>query len=143
MKKIQKVKEIKKIKEAKGITLVALVITIILLLILAGITISALSGDNGILKSATEAKDETEIAKGKEELIMYFSEEKIEVIGGQIDLNEYLNYIEDKGVPTKEEDGKSYAEVDGKIYEVTIDNGNLNVEYVKDGEITEENFETE
>ena len=31
----------------KGITLIALVITIIVLLILAGVTISALSGDNG------------------------------------------------------------------------------------------------
>ena len=36
----------------KGITLVALVITIIVLLILAGVTILALSGDNGILNRA-------------------------------------------------------------------------------------------
>lgn len=43
----------------KGITLVALVITIIILLILAGISISALSGDNGLLKRAMEARDET------------------------------------------------------------------------------------
>ena len=34
----------------KGITLVALVITIIVLLILAGVTILALSGDNGIIE---------------------------------------------------------------------------------------------
>ena len=40
----------------RGITLIALVITIIVLLILAGVTINALSGDNGILKRATEAK---------------------------------------------------------------------------------------
>ena len=39
-----------KIKSNKGITLIALVITIIVLLILAGVTIAALSGDNGILK---------------------------------------------------------------------------------------------
>ncbi len=43
-------------RNARGITLIALVITIIVLLILAGVTISALSGDNGILKRATEAK---------------------------------------------------------------------------------------
>ena len=43
----------------KGITLIALVITIIVLLILAGVTIAALSGDNGILKRATEAKEQT------------------------------------------------------------------------------------
>ena len=46
-------------KRNKGITLIALVITIIVLLILAGVTIAALSGDNGILKRATEAKEQT------------------------------------------------------------------------------------
>ena len=45
-----------KIKKETGITLIALVITVIVLLILAGVTIAALSGDNGILKRATEAK---------------------------------------------------------------------------------------
>ena len=49
-----------------GITLIALVISIIILLILAGITISALSGDNGILKRATEAKEKNIIGKVKE-----------------------------------------------------------------------------
>ena len=46
-------------KGNKGITLIALVITIIVLLILAGVTIAALSGDNGILRRATEAKEQT------------------------------------------------------------------------------------
>ena len=44
----------------KGITLIALVITIIVLLILAGISISMLSGDNSILKRATDSKKNTE-----------------------------------------------------------------------------------
>ena len=48
-----------KTKGNKGITLIALVITIIVLLILAGVTIAALSGDNGILKRAAEAKEQT------------------------------------------------------------------------------------
>ena len=34
----------------KGITLIALVVTIIVLLILAGVSISMLTGENGILK---------------------------------------------------------------------------------------------
>ena len=47
-------------KEAqKGITLIALVITIIVLLILAGISIAMLSGDNGILNRAVQAKEAT------------------------------------------------------------------------------------
>ena len=47
----------------RGITLIALVITIIILLILAAVTIAALSGDNGILKNAASAKQETEKAE--------------------------------------------------------------------------------
>ena len=43
----------------KGITLIALVVTIIVLLILAGISISMLTGQNGILNRATEAKEST------------------------------------------------------------------------------------
>ena len=40
-----------------GITLIALVITIIVLLILAGVTIATLTGDNGILTKAQNAKE--------------------------------------------------------------------------------------
>ena len=43
-------------KNNKGITLIALVITIIVLLILAGITIAMLTGDNGLLTKANDAK---------------------------------------------------------------------------------------
>ena len=46
-------------KNNKGITLIALVITIIVLLILAGISIAMLTGDNGILTQAGNAKTET------------------------------------------------------------------------------------
>ena len=52
-----------KFKENKGITLIALVVTIIVLLILAGISINALAGQNGILKRTTKAAAETEIAE--------------------------------------------------------------------------------
>lgn len=48
----------KKIQKEKGITLIALVITIIVLLILAGVAISMLSGENGILQQAANAKQE-------------------------------------------------------------------------------------
>ena len=50
----------------KGITLLVLVITIIVLLILAGITAGALTGENGIINNAKNAKEETEIANEKE-----------------------------------------------------------------------------
>ena len=64
--KNQKKKE--KISNMRGITLIALVITIIVLLILAGITIAALSGNNGILINTTKSKEETEIANEKEQI---------------------------------------------------------------------------
>ena len=55
-----------KILQEKGITLIALVVTIIVLLILAGISISMLTGNNGILTRAQEAKNKTEEAEKEE-----------------------------------------------------------------------------
>ena len=46
----------------KGITLIALVVTIIVLLILAGVSIAMLTGENGILKNAKTAQENS--AKG-------------------------------------------------------------------------------
>ena len=57
-----------KIKSTKGITLISLVVTIIILLILAGISIATLTGDNGLLNKANDAKIATEIASIKEEI---------------------------------------------------------------------------
>lgn len=61
---------------SKGITLIALVITIIVLLILAGVTINTLLGDNGIMKKASSASEETKRTQAFEEL-------KIKVMGVQ------------------------------------------------------------
>ena len=46
-------------KNNKGITLLALVITIIIIIILAGITINAVVGDNGLIYQARSSKDMT------------------------------------------------------------------------------------
>ena len=61
---------IHKLKKNKGITLIALVVTIIVLLILAGISISMLTGQNGILNRAQEAKNKTQVANEKEAVNM-------------------------------------------------------------------------
>lgn len=50
----------------KGITLIALVITIIVLLILAGVSITMLTGENGILNQANKAKEDTRAAEIEE-----------------------------------------------------------------------------
>ena len=61
-----------KTKEAKtrnrGVTLIALVVTIVVLLILAGVAISMLSGDDGIIINAQKANEEND--KGREQEIV-------------------------------------------------------------------------
>lgn len=53
-------------KKEKGITLVALVITIIVLLILAGVTISLVVSDNGVINKAKDAKTNMGNAQNRE-----------------------------------------------------------------------------
>ena len=53
-------------KKEKGITLVALSVTIIILIILAGITIRALFGQNGLIEKAKRARDDTAESTQKE-----------------------------------------------------------------------------
>lgn len=60
------IKKHKKIKKNSGITLIALVITIIVLIILAGVSITMISGQDGILTRAGKAKEATEKAKEDE-----------------------------------------------------------------------------
>ena len=52
--------------KTSGITLIALVVTIVVLLILASISIGVLTGENGIIKQAIEAKEGTEISEERE-----------------------------------------------------------------------------
>ena len=66
------------LKNSKGITLIALVITIVVLLILASVSIAMLTGDNGILKKANEAKQQTEYKNAEEKV-------KIAVMGSRAD----------------------------------------------------------
>lgn len=55
-------------KNTNGITLVALMVTIIILLLLAGISISMLTGENGLLTKTKEAKEKHMIASAREKL---------------------------------------------------------------------------
>ena len=85
-----------KLKESKGITLIALVITIIVLLILAGVTIATLTGDNGILGKANDAKTQTEQAKADENL-------KIAIAGsygtdGKLNLKDLKDNLTNQGI---------------------------------------------
>ena len=66
-----------KIEEKKGITLIALVITIIILIILAGISISMIIGEGGLIQKAEQAKTDTINAQAE-------SDEKLNVLEKEI-----------------------------------------------------------
>ena len=77
-------------KEKKGITLIALVVTIVILLILAAVSISMLTGENGIITQAKRAKEETERASREEELRLAYSN-----LIGTIESDSNKEYIEE------------------------------------------------
>ena len=70
-------------KNKTGITLIALIITIIVLLILAGVSINAVVGDNGVLTQAQNASEQTAIAKEKEAIEFVMSDVNINEIANQ------------------------------------------------------------
>ncbi len=121
----------------KGITLIALVITIIVLLILAGVAISTLTGDNGILTKAVTAKKDTENASAKERI-------QIEVMGsygedGTLDLDTLKSNIS-AHIPEASVEGDTFpitVTLDGQT--VIIDgNGNVEIQdETKDKELIE------
>ena len=59
-------KEIKS-KQEKGITLIALVVTIVVLLILAGVSISLVLNNNGVISKAKDAKNQYAEAQTNDE----------------------------------------------------------------------------
>ena len=112
-------------KKNFGITLIALVVTIIVLLILAGISISMLTGQNGILNRAAEAKEKTEDAQTEEQI-------KLAVMSsvgtdGLINLNQLKTEIERQG-----------ESVAGTTFHVAITTGKKSYQVDQYGNITEE-----
>jgi len=59
------------VKNKKGITLIALVVTIVVLLILAGVTISLLLDENGIIAKSKDARTETRVSQIEDEVGMW------------------------------------------------------------------------
>ena len=117
----------RKLKE-NGITLIALVITIIILLILAGVTIAALSGDNGILKNAGKAKEETEKSEIIEQIRLDIYSEMTNNTGKEPDFNKI------------EEIAKKYGEISGtNFYDKVLKTNKGNYE-IKLSDIWETNL---
>ena len=93
-------------KENKGITLIALVITIIVLLILAGVSIAMLTGENGVLTKAGDAKEATRGASVEEARDLWKinqeADNQTESATAQT-LEELLNDLENQKLITAEE----------------------------------------
>ena len=121
-----------KIKNNNGITLIALVVTIVVLLILAGVSISMLTGENGIITQAQKSKLQTEIGKEKEYITLSVSAVKGDKISRgdtseitsselQTEMNKYTDEATVTGSGTlivTYESGRSYeVEQDGSITE--------------------------
>lgn len=82
-----------KMERKKGITLIALVITIIVLLILAGITISLIIDQKGIIQQAKNAQIQEKIAEITEQLEMKKADLAIEDKSTILNLKRYLEEI--------------------------------------------------
>lgn len=68
----------------KGVTLIALAVTIVVMLILAGVTRSVLNGENGIVKQAQKAKEESKIKELKEKVRIDIAGKRVENINGEL-----------------------------------------------------------
>lgn len=114
---------------SKGITLIALVITIIVLLILAGITIATLTGDNGIIGKAINAKNETNKANVKEQL-------------GLAVTNSFSKGKLDKDILLENIGNIEGAEVSSAEFPIKVNLNSIEAQIDEDGNITIENWES-
>lgn len=135
----------KSLKNTEAITLIALVITIILILILAGISITMLSGDNGIINKAIESKDNTNIKQEIEkiQLAVMGSINEDRIIHAD-DLKKSLQGIVEDATAIKEnapwvvngkDTGKKYIiKLNGTVIEFPNNTGTATEMNVKDGD---------
>ncbi len=124
----------KKLRINRGITLIALVITIIVLLILAGVSISMLTGQNGILTQVKNAKNSTEQSGAKEKL-------ELAVIGaigqsqdGKVTIDNLKTEISNYGGSLEKNEFPTLANIDNNKFLVKSDGSVLR--YKEMSEIT-------
>ena len=112
------------LKRKSGITLIALIITIIVLLILAGVTISLVVGDNGVLNQAVNAADETNRANVQSELEMAVSAVIADWSGARY-VNGSNETLEDYMTLSRVEANMNTEDYDLKEFELNVENGTI------------------
>lgn len=114
----------------KGVTLIALAVTIVVMLILAGVTISVLNGENGIVKQAQKAKEESKIKELKEKVRIDIAGKRVENINGELRvsvlkeiLDKYFDNVPVKTQITSETELKAkeeYGKYEMKISDIDV-----------------------
>ena len=106
-------KQHKKLKNKNGITLIALVISIIVMLILAGVSLNAIIGENGIMAQAKNATYMQGIATLEE----YLQSEYVKYYDEAEDYPSKIDLLINKNTSLCFKNGtKSYTIYDGKMY---------------------------
>ena len=113
----------KAFKSTKGIKLIALVVTIIILLILAGVSIAMLTGNNGVLTKAGEAKVRTGDAGDLEKI-------QLEVAGsfdesGKINLAKLKSNFDENGISYNDVDSFPITATLNRVKRIINQNGEM------------------
>ena len=127
----------KKINNTRGITLIALVVTIIVLIILAGISINATFGENGIIGRTQEAERMQNIARISEKLELLKG--PILIDENSVDLDKYKKKLEEVSEEYKVnyigmiDSNNAYIVVEEKYKFLLSDKENGDVEIIYQG----------
>ena len=116
-------------KREKGITLIALVITIIIMLILAGVIISSVTSNKGILSRAKDSREVYDESKAEEQVRLLMNEYAMASAeagtkGETLTLEDYLKEKKADGTITEYEvksDGSSRITIGDKTINVNKD----------------------
>ena len=118
-------------QKEKGITLIALAVTIIVMLILAGVTMAALTSENGIINQASKVKETSKVAKTEEEAKLEYSnlilEKQMEGHGEETNLDDVIGKLEAQGYETAKKDEKSYIKIGEYYYEIKLENNQVSI----------------
>lgn len=123
-------------KKNNGITLIALIVTVIVLLILAGITLSLVTGNNGVIGKATKAVYSNNEAQIKEEVELAISEGRMQYYS-EVRAESFLEYLasEEFSPYTTATGGIIEFSTDGKITYRDVKNNEYYFEMDEDGRI--------
>lgn len=99
-----------------GITLIALVITIIVLLILAGVSIAMLTGQNGLLTQAQNAKTATEKSAEQEKMQIAVNSSRNDE--GQLSIEKLKSEIESQNGKVLGDSIPTTVEINSNLYRV-------------------------